>query len=201
MKTIVANWKMNLSLSESYSLTRQVIQIAKKIIRLPEVILCPAAVALCELKKILSDSFVKLGAQACAGEVKGAYTGEIAAAMLKEAGCTHVLIGHSERRLYCCQSLEQVRAEYSQALQVRLLPILCVGESVADRAAGNEENIVSEQLKTALADMVDPPTRLLIAYEPLWAIGEKKSASISQMLEMHTFIRSFVLNLVNVDKI
>lgn len=190
MKYIIGNWKMNLGIRESVALARGVIRVLRGKEATPEVVICPPFTALSEVSKTLARSRIKLGAQNCGPGKSGAFTGEISPNMLLDAGCTYAVIGHSERRHFFGESNQIVRERLTATLKTKIIPVLCVGEPQSERNTGNEENYVIDQLKSALENQ-DWPKRqpLLIAYEPVWAIGSKESATIAQILAMHTFVR------------
>jgi len=190
MKYIIGNWKMNLGIRESVALARGVIRITRGKEGLPEIIICPAFTALSEVKKTLAHSWVSLGAQNCGVEKSGAFTGEISAGMLLDAECKYALVGHSERRHIFGESNEIVRKRLEAMSKTKLIPVLCVGEPKSERDAGNEENYVTDQLKSALDGLsLNKKKPLFIAYEPVWAIGAKEPASIAEMINLQAFIR------------
>lgn len=201
MKSIVANWKMNVGLRESLVLARAVVDFTRGKNIFPEIILCPSFVSLDEVKKILGRGRIQLGAQLCATEKTGAFTGEVSPQTLKDIGCGFVLVGHSERRIIFGETNELVRARFSSARASLLTPILCVGELLAVRQSGDEENYVTEQLESVLVSQKFTKKNLLyIAYEPVWAIGAKEPASIETILGMHLFIRTVTAKIANIEE-
>lgn len=200
MKYVIGNWKMNLGVRESVALARGVIRITRGKEKLPEIVICPAFTALSEVKKALTRSRVCLGAQNCGIEKSGAFTGEISASMLLDTGCEYALIGHSERRHVLMESNEVVRKRFEVISKTKLIPVLCVGEPKSERDAGNEENYITDQLKSALDGLsLNKKKPLLIAYEPVWAIGAKESASIAEMINLHAFIRLVVKKITDLS--
>jgi triosephosphate isomerase len=164
----IANWKMNLGLTESVDLASQV---APELTKLSVTsIICPAYPALTAVHQVLQAyPGIGLGAQNMHSEDKGAFTGEVSGATLKEIGCSHAIIGHSERRQYFNETNDAVRAKVKAAVRNNLIPILCVGETIAQRNNGSGPVTIREQLMTALEGV--ELSSLLIAYEPVWAIG------------------------------
>ncbi len=155
-----------------------------------EVIVAPPFTALhataCEIK----GKYIGLAAQNMHFEPKGAFTGEISAAMLKDAGCTHVIVGHSERRQYFCETDEGVNKKVKAALAAELLPIVCIGESLDEREAGTTFRVIETQLNDGLKGLSpDEAKRIIVAYEPVWAIGTGRTATPAQAQEVHAFIR------------
>ena len=200
MKTIIGNWKMNVGTRESVALVRGVLLALRGKKMLPEVVVCPSFMALGEVRKIIAHSHVFLGAQNVHFEDHGAFTGEISSRMLSEVGVTHVLLGHSERRNLFGETDEMVNKKLIHALAVGLVPILCVGEGQeARRPGGTEEaqKVVAGQLRGAFKGLhLRHKERILIAYEPVWAIGTGVAAKPADAVSMHVFIRSLVPDLL-----
>jgi len=189
---IAGNWKMNGTASESDALARGIRRGLEE--RPPdgvEVLVCPHYLALERVRAILDGSTVRLGAQDLHWESKGAFTGEISPAMLREAGCTHVIVGHSERRHIMGESNEQVNRKLKAALAQGLTPIVCVGELLEERTAGDTRQVVERQAQKAFEGIpaTDVP-RAVLAYEPVWAIGTGRTASPAQAEEVHRFLRN-----------
>ncbi len=194
MKYVVANWKMNLSVRESIALVRGVLLAVQGRDQLPEVIICPSFTALFEVNKLIARSHVKLGAQNVGPDRAGALTGEIGIAQLEDVGCTHVLLGHSERRLRFREDEALVHERILAVLASELTPIVCVGETASVRASGQAEDYVLQQLKSAFNGLKIARTKqVLIAYEPVWAIGSEQSATPAQVVAMHTLIREYLV--------
>ncbi len=191
MKTIIANWKMNVGVRESVALARGTLLTLRGRKHIPELVILPPFVALSEVRKVVARSGAILGAQNVFWEDAGAYTGEISARMLQEVGVTHVLIGHSERRQVLHETDEMINKKILHVFELGLKPILCVGETAQVHQAGKSKDVVAQQLKAAFSSAhLRPSDRLSIAYEPVWAIGTGQSATVSEIVEMHVFIRS-----------
>jgi len=191
---IAGNWKMNTTVTEAVTLVQTMRAELDKINRVEKVV-CPPFISLVPVKEALKGSSVRLGAQNVYFMEKGAYTGEISPLML--AGlCDYVIIGHSERRQYFGEQNELVNKKVIAALKAGLMPILCVGEKLEQNEAGKTEAVVSEQMKSALAGISDVDG-LVIAYEPVWAIGTGKAATGEQANKTIAFIRRTVAQLYN----
>ncbi len=159
------------------------------------VAVCPPDVNLTAVAEVVGGTGIGLGAQNMHPEMSGAYTGETSAAMLNQIGCTHVILGHSERRQYFKETNAFINQKVKRALSEGLIPILCVGETLAERERNEAIGVVRTQLKEGLADVtVDDPGRLVLAYEPVWAIGTGRTATPEQAQEMHAFIRAWISN-------
>ncbi|MBA7633098.1 Triosephosphate isomerase [subsurface metagenome] len=186
MPMIAGNWKMNTTVSQAVKLVNEMRQGLDEIAHVDKVI-CPPFISLAAVGEVIKGSSIKLGAQNVYFEEKGAYTGEISPLMLADL-CEFVIIGHSERRQYFNETGEIVNKKIQAALKVGLKPILCVGERLEENEAGRTEEVVAEQLRSALAS-VDYLNGLIIAYEPVWAIGTGKAATGKQANETIGFIR------------
>lgn len=184
---VVGNWKMHGSLASVSDLTGGLLQTGFS--RNVEVAVCPTFVHLPLAIERLAGSAVAVGAQDCSHVQSGAYTGEVAAGMLRELGCRWVILGHSERRQYHGESDEMVSAKLGAAIAAGLQPIVCVGETREEREAGSAQAVVAAQLSGALAGHSDLSS-LVVAYEPVWAIGTGLTATPEQAQEMHAFIRA-----------
>lgn len=187
---VVGNWKMNGSRDDNTALIRELIFEVKKYPAV-EVSVCPPAVYLEAVGQQIGTSPIRLGAQTLSEEDKlGAFTGEVHGQMLKEVGCRYVLVGHSERRQLYGEDDERVARKFVAAQRCGLIPILCVGEQLADREAGQTEAVVARQLDAviSLAD-VNAFRAAVLAYEPVWAIGTGMTATPDQAQEVHAFIR------------
>ncbi|MBU0645944.1 triose-phosphate isomerase [Patescibacteria group bacterium] len=190
MKTVVGNWKMKVGTRESVALARGVIMALRGKKILPEVIICPPFVAFSEVRKVVARSRVQMGAQDVFWEEEGSFTGEISPRMMSELGVTHALIGHSERRSLLNETDEMVNKKIREAKDEGLIPILCVGENQEQRAAGKDFDIVAAQLHQGLTGIrFRPKDQLYVAYEPIWAIGTGEAAHPADAVEMHSFIR------------
>ncbi len=186
---IAGNWKMNTTLSEALQLVRGMLPAIEKIEGV-EKVLCPPFVSLAPIKGLLGSTTVKLGAQNVYYVEKGAYTGEISVPMLVDL-CQYVILGHSERRTYFSESDDIVNKKVLSCLKAGLKPILCVGETLEQREAGKTEQVITSQVKNGLAGVVATGT-LVIAYEPLWAIGTGKAATGEEANRITGLIREIV---------
>ena len=192
---IAGNWKMNMDLRQATALAAAVAAGVK-----PdgpaEVLLCPPAVCLTAVAEVLRGTAVRLGAQNCHEKESGAFTGEVSVAMLRSAGCTHVILGHSERRALFGETDALVNRKLKAVLAARLVPVLCVGEVLAERKAGRAEAVVERQLAGALAGIgVSDALVTVIAYEPVWAIGTGETATPVQADAMHAHVRRVLTGL------
>lgn len=187
---IAGNWKMNTTVGEAIELVNEMRPGLDRIDNVDKVI-CPPFISLAAIREIIKGSSIKLGAQNLYFAEKGAYTGEISPLMLAEL-CQFVIIGHSERRQYFNETGEITNNKIRAALQVNLKPILCVGEKLEENEAGKTAEIVAGQLRASLAGL-DYPAGLIIAYEPIWAIGTGKAATAQQANETIGLIRDNIL--------
>lgn len=192
-KTIIAgNWKMNKTLTE----TRAFAEAIKPNLgrhKWCEVVLCVPSVNVSGSVKLFKDTRVSIGGESCHYEASGAYTGEVTVEMLKDVGAKYVIIGHSERRQYYNETDFTVNKKVHAALEAGLRPIICVGESLEQRELGVTQELISYQVKVALAGLSDHQVRrAIIAYEPIWAIGTGKTATAQQAGEVCTHIRSII---------
>lgn len=189
---ILGNWKMNKSLKEGV----QYAMFLKAAIEGKAGIICgicPPYVFLKEICAVLEGSTICVSAQNMHSEASGAFTGEIAAPMLKEVGCSHVLVGHSERRHIFGEDDFFINDKIKKAISFELVPILCIGETLEEREAGNTKDIVLRQLKNGLRGVgIELIKCIIIAYEPVWAIGTGRTASPEQANEVHSFIRTIL---------
>ena len=191
---IAGNWKMNTTTTEAEQL---VLEMIEKIDRIEgvEKVLCPPFVSLVAINMMLQNSSVKMGAQNMHFETEGAYTGEISPLMISEL-CEFVILGHSERRWYFGETDEIVNKKVKAALANNLQPILCVGERLAENEAGRTEEVVDRQVTAAL-NGIEPVYNLVIAYEPVWAIGTGKATTGEQAAATIQFIRDILVKLGN----
>ncbi len=183
---IAGNWKMNTTISEAIELVNEMRRGLDEIDDIDKVI-CPPFISLAAVNELIKGSSIKLGAQNLYFEEKGAYTGEISPLMLADL-CEFVIIGHSERRHYFNETGEMVNKKVLAALRVGLKPILCIGERLEENEAGRTEEVVTKQLRSSLAG-INHPDGLIIAYEPVWAIGTGKASTGKQANETIGFIR------------
>lgn len=192
---IAGNWKMNNTITESMQLMKALIPLVKTV-RQAEVVVCPPATALAVVASAVHGKNISVGAQNVHWERSGAFTGEIAAPMLREIGVKYVIIGHSERRQYFGETDETVNKRIKAALKEKLTPILCVGESLATREKGTYKRFVARQIRLALAGLTPQEIeKLVIAYEPIWAIGTGRTATFDQAEEVCAHIRLAVAKL------
>lgn len=195
-KLIVANWKMYLSPNDSMEIFNVA---AKK----GGAVICPSFVALNQLSALAKKNGVWLGAQNCFWENRGAFTGEISPLDLKEIGCEYVIVGHSERRGYFKETDEMVGKKLKAVLAAGLIPILCVGENESERKKGKAAMRVVEQLTKALAGIkkLNAGQGIIIAYEPIWAIGTGKACDTETAVEMHQLIKDKIAKLVGIKNV
>jgi triosephosphate isomerase len=187
---IAGNWKMNTAVGEAIDLVKAMRKELDKVSNVEKVV-CPPFVSLASVKELLKKSSIKLGAQNLYFVEKGAYTGEISPLMLADL-CEFVIIGHSERRQYFNETGEIINKKVAAALKAGLKPILCIGERLEENEAGRTAEVVEEQLKSALTG-ITAPDGLVIAYEPVWAIGTGKAATGEQANKTIAFIRQNIV--------
>jgi triosephosphate isomerase len=194
---IAGNWKLNKTVKESIDLVTLLKRSITEFDQV-EVVVCPVYTALASVAEVLMGSEIKLGAQDLYWEDKGAFTGQVSGPLLKEAGATFVIIGHSERRQFFHETDETVNKKIKAALKNSLIPIFCVGESLKEREANETFRVIDTQLKGGLANFtaIDLSTAV-IAYEPVWAIGTGKVATPQQAQEVHAHIRREIAKLFN----
>jgi triosephosphate isomerase (TIM) len=186
---IAGNWKMHMTSAEARGLAAPIVQASRELQEAEQVV-APPYTALSEVGRVLTGSSVRLAAQNLFWEEKGAYTGEISGPMLKDAGCVYVIIGHSERRQYFRETDADVNKKVNAALKFGLLPIVCIGESLDERERGETMAKISRQLDGGLEGIDAAGFRkIVMAYEPIWAIGTGKTATPAQAEEVHAFIR------------
>lgn len=190
---IAGNWKMNAGPTEAASLAAEMAKIwAGKTIQ-AEPLICPPFVSIAAVTENFKSCSFKTGAQNVSTEDNGAFTGEISTTMLKDAGCEYVIVGHSERREYYHEDNNLVAEKAKKTIDDGLRAIVCVGEVLAERKAGDHEQVVKKQIKAVLQKLDDNDVNsLVIAYEPVWAIGTGETATPDQAQEMHSYIRSLL---------
>lgn len=189
---VAGNWKMHGSRVENASLVSALLDLVQPG-KNAEILVCPPFPYLMETGRLLKDSGVALGAQSVCAEAQGAFTGEVSAAMLKDVGCSHVLVGHSERRQLYGENDTLVARKFVAAQSQGLVPVLCVGETLEEREAGQTTAVVARQLEAVLAvSGVQSLARAVIAYEPIWAIGTGRTATPDQAQAVHAMIRAMV---------
>jgi triosephosphate isomerase len=197
---IAGNWKMNKTVAEAVTLVRDLRGLVSMLRDKVEIAVAPPFTALHAVAKALEESNIGLAGQNCHWESSGAYTGEVSAAMLKEAGCAYAIVGHSERRQYFGETDETVNKRTGAAVKAGLLPIICVGETLAERESGRMLDVVSRQVKGGLAGFTPHEAhKFVLAYEPVWAIGTGKTATSDQAQEVHAHIRELLTGLFGRD--
>ncbi|WP_281703403.1 triose-phosphate isomerase [Parvimonas micra] len=191
---IIGNWKMNKDLDEAKKLVKEII--SEKLDNNVEKVVCVPFVYVTEVRKLLEGTDVGLGAQNMFFETKGAFTGEISPVMLKSCGVSYVILGHSERRTIFNETDEIINKKVKSALQYKLIPILCCGETLEERNLGIEKDIVEKQIRNTLDDIsVNDIEKVIIAYEPIWAIGTGLTASSDDAENMIKFIREILYDI------
>ncbi len=189
---IAGNWKMNKASAEAEELAEGIREKAGNMTRI-DIVICPPFPALSIVYEKIKGSHIKLGAQNLFWEREGAYTGEVSALMLRESGCRYVIIGHSERRIHFGETDEMVNRKVKTALEWNLVPVVCVGEKLEERERNEMEDVVRKQIKEGLSGLdAQEISKIVIAYEPIWAIGTGKTATPAQANEMHLFIRKLI---------
>jgi triosephosphate isomerase len=191
-KLIAGNWKMN-GLRADLQTVRDVAAAIHKTATAPDVLLCVPATLLAQAAVAAEGSALKIGGQTCHSQPKGAYTGDLSAQMLQEAGATHVIVGHSERRTLHGETDEIVAAQALSAINSGLTPIICIGETLDERTSGDTLKVIEKQLGGSLSGLTDAAA-FVLAYEPLWAIGTGKVATPDQIAEVHDFVRRFLVS-------
>ena len=189
---IAANWKMNKTLAETREFLRSFVPAVEAVTDV-DIIVAPPFTSLAAAADEIGDTNIQLAAQDIFWEEKGAYTGEISPLMLLDAGCKHVIIGHSERRQYFSEEDVIVNRKIKAAKKAGLGVIFCVGESLEEREAGKTFDVIKREVEIGLAEI--DPENLVVAYEPIWAIGTGKTATNEQAQEVHAYIRKMLGNL------
>ncbi len=190
-KQIVAgNWKMNTTPEQGVQLVKDILKNMGTACTSANYIVCPPYTHLSEVVKIARGTAIQVGAQNCAEEAKGAYTGEVSAEMIASLGARYVILGHSERRQYYGETSATLNKRMKQAYANGLVPIYCVGETLEERESGKLWDVVKAQVEEVVFELTEDQFRhLIVAYEPVWAIGTGKVATADQAQEMHAFIR------------
>jgi triosephosphate isomerase (TIM) len=196
-RLVAGNWKMNLAPAAAQKLAREVRDILRGVDAPAEVLICPPFVSLAAAREMIAGSPIRLGAQNCAAWADGAYTGEVSASMLAEAGCSHVLVAHSERRQFLRERDEDFIAKIDRAHAAGLVAVFCFGEVIGERRAGRAEAVVRAQLEGVLPHLKSAtPVDTVLAYEPVWAIGTGETATPETAQAMHAFARGVVAQLL-----
>lgn len=200
-KNIVAgNWKMNKDLQEGLSLAKELNDLLKNTKVNCDVVIGTPFIHLVSVCAAVDTSILAVAAQNCADHTSGAYTGEVSAAMVKSTGASCVILGHSERRAYYGETNDMLKTKVQLALENGLTPIFCIGEVLEEREAGKQFEVVESQIKESLFDLsAEDFGKIVLAYEPVWAIGTGKTASSEQAQEIHAFIRNVVREKYGVD--
>jgi triosephosphate isomerase len=194
---IAGNWKMNKTAAEGLSLVKD-LKLELSNVKEVDIVVCPPFTALCEVSKAILNSNLRLGAQNMSEHGNGAYTGEIAAGMLKEFSVRYVILGHSERRQYQKEPDALIAKKALAAHAAAIRPIVCVGETLAEREVGQTEKVLDTQVRGSLAGLSKQQMEeTVLAYEPVWAIGTGKTATSAQAQEAHAFIRKLLRSLFN----
>jgi triosephosphate isomerase len=192
---LAANWKMNKTVGESLDFVNR---LKKLVIGINDrqVVIAPPFTALYPVGAALKESGIGLAAQNLSDKREGAYTGEVSARMLADAGCTYVIVGHSERRILFGESNDIIHDKIGMTLEFGMLPIFCIGETLQEQEAGRTFEVIEKQIKEGLNQIkADDIKKMVIAYEPVWAIGTGKTATPEQAGEAHAFIRQMMENL------
>ena len=186
---IAGNWKMNTTIDEAVSLVESLRDrfLGRENV---DIVVCPPFPVLADVSKVLKESSIRLGAQNMHWEPQGAFTGEVSAKMLLTAGCQYVILGHSERRLHFGETDEGVQKKIAAALTAGLTPIVCLGERLEEREAGQTEEVVRRQLKKAIEGLSpEEMAKIVVAYEPVWAIGTGEAATPEMANDVHHYLR------------
>lgn len=192
---VVGNWKMNGTLSQASSLAGAIVEGITQESPKAALVLAPPATALAQVQQRIAQSVIALGGQNCHWEDAGAFTGEISPVMLRDAGCTYVLVGHSERRHIFHESDEIIARKLAAAIRNNLRAILCVGETLDERESSRTKQVITRQLQIALKELKNIDiSNVEIAYEPVWAIGTGHNADPNQIAEVHGWIRDHLTN-------
>jgi triosephosphate isomerase len=189
-KIVAGNWKMNTTVAEGKVLAQEIVASLDRVPSDVQLIVAPSFTHLVTVAEVIKGTSIALSAQNCADQPKGAYTGEVAVSMLKDAGCTYTILGHSERREYYGETSEKLVKKIGLALEAGIKPIFCVGEKLEERNAGKHFDVVRAQIQEVLFQFTaESMKNIVIAYEPVWAIGTGVTATSEQAQEIHAFIR------------
>jgi len=196
---IAGNWKMNKTITEALDLAKELKENVGEVSALT-IAICPSFLCLDALTNVVRKTSIKLGAQNMYHKDEGAFTGEVSALMLRDAGCDYVILGHSERRQYFSETNDLINKKTKAALKHGLVPIVCVGETLQEREAGKTFDVVKDHVTKSLKDLThEELKKIVIAYEPVWAIGTGKTATPEQAQEVHGYIRSLLSEMANAD--
>ncbi len=192
-KIVAGNWKMNKNLQEGVALAKELNETLTADKPNCDVVICTPFIHLASVANIIDQNIIGLGAENCADKEKGAYTGEVSAEMVKSTGANYVILGHSERRAYYHETPEILKEKINLALANGLKVIFCIGEVLEERESGKQNEVVKAQLEGSLFDLSQEEfSNIILAYEPVWAIGTGKTATAEQAQEIHAFIRSLI---------
>ena len=191
-KIVAGNWKMNKNLQEGIALAKE-LNSALSAKPNCDVVICTPFIHLAKVSEVINHSIIGLGAENCADKEKGAFTGEVSAEMVKSTGAEYVILGHSERREYYKETYDILKEKVQLALANGLKVIFCIGESLAEREANKQNEVVKAELEGSVFNLsADDFSKIIIAYEPIWAIGTGKTATSDQAEEIHAYIRSVI---------
>jgi triosephosphate isomerase (TIM) len=191
-KIVAGNWKMNLNLQEGIALAKELNAALKADKPNCGVVICTPFIHLASVAPVIDSKLIGLGAENCADKEQGAYTGEVSAAMVKSTGAQYVILGHSERRAYYHETVETLSEKVKLALANGLKVIFCIGEVLAEREANKQNEVVKAQLASVFSLSAEEFSNIILAYEPVWAIGTGKTATPAQAEEIHAYIRSLI---------
>ena len=192
-KIVAGNWKMNTTVAEGVELAKAVVAKSAEVPAETGLIIAPPFTHLYAVNEVVKGTKVGLSAQNCADHEKGAYTGEVAVNMISGVGCQYTILGHSERREYYGETDEKLCTKIKLALEAGLSPIFCIGEKLEEREAGKHFEVVTAQVKNVLYTLTaEEMAKVIVAYEPVWAIGTGKTATAEQAQEIHACIRSVI---------
>lgn len=196
---IAGNWKMNKNISESIELANSLKRSLADIVEI-EIVLCPPFTSLSDVKEVVMDTNIRLGAQDVYWESQGAFTGEVSATMLKNVGCAYCIVGHSERRQFFGETNQTVNKKAKALLREGIKPIVCVGEKLEERKANKTFDVIKDHVENSLAGLTeDEMLKVVIAYEPVWAIGTGINATKEQAEEVHKYIRGLLAKMYDSD--
>ena len=199
-KIVAGNWKMNKNLQEGIELAKELNTVLSADRPNCDVVICTPFIHLASVAPLLDASVIDLGAENCADKASGAYTGEVSAEMVKSTGAQYVILGHSERRSYYHETPEILKEKIKLALANNLKVIFCIGEVLEEREAGKQNEVVKGQLEGSLFDLsAEQFSQIILAYEPVWAIGTGKTATAEQAEEMHAYIRGVIAEKFGAD--
>jgi triosephosphate isomerase (TIM) len=196
---IAGNWKMNLNVDQSIALVKAIAAGIKDLSGV-DVLVAPPFTSLVPVKQAIGTSAILLASQNMHWEKEGAFTGEVSPQMVIEAGCSHVILGHSERRSLFKETDEMINSKVKSAIPAGLIPIVCIGETLTERENGQAFDVISSQLKGSLRVFIEEgrmPGSAILAYEPVWAIGTGRTATPEQAQEIHAFIRNWITETFN----